>query len=342
MSFRLDEQIAAAFKSLFGIAHTGMSNRDWYAELFGRKPPLYGNQVRLEFDYGLNYYAHRDGNVTLDGDIRQTRTWNGTSWTTVASGDAIPVEKIIMPLALCNATNNQAHVALNTPIGVVDPPNVHPTDRMMDFIKFVDFGADFMPRMFWDNGSGTGPGTEITTVALPNDWVWDDDTGLLLCGANNSDQFVPAGNLPIWVQHYRYIGLKGVDNDALPGYRQAVACLAADEVGKLMSIRDDRVNGKWRVQTSDPHVFSKMPAMGVLISKSTPTVGIMQMNGPCDIFTGLNYMRSAYFVGINGNIATGPPAVGGGGFSFVQSIGKPVASDILWLSGNLHIIKRRS
>ncbi len=58
MAFRLDEQIAAAFKSLFGIAHTGMSNREWYAELFGRKPPIYGSEAWRELTYGTDFYAN--------------------------------------------------------------------------------------------------------------------------------------------------------------------------------------------------------------------------------------------------------------------------------------------
>jgi hypothetical protein len=111
---------------------------------------------------------------------------------------------------MLTATNKQAHMSLASPQASIDPANVVPANRLRDYIRFTDFGTDFMPRIFWDNGSGTAPGAEITTLALPNGWAWDADSGILLFGADTNDAFVPPGNLPVWIQHYRYTGLKGV------------------------------------------------------------------------------------------------------------------------------------
>ena len=122
-------------------------------------------------------------------------------------------------------------------------------------------------------------------------------------------------------------------------YRQPVACLAGDIVGSGVCVRGDRVNGKWRVQTADPFNGDKMPAIGILISKSTPTVGEMQLIGPCDIFSGLIPGKPYFINGLTIDLEIPDPLVGG--YAMVQNIGHAVASDILWLPGNLNMIRRR-
>lgn len=209
MSFGLTERILANFKARYGVNHTGLSNVEWFAELFEVRPPVYGSEAWLELTPGVNFYANHDAGVMLNADIRRTRTWNGSSWVSVASGDVIPVEHIIAPLAQLTATNQQGYMSLATPQGSVDPPDVTAANRLRDYIRFSDFGTDFLPRIYWDNGSGTGVGAEITTLALPNGWAWDADAGILLLGADTNGEFVPVGNLPIWISHYRYVGIKG-------------------------------------------------------------------------------------------------------------------------------------
>lgn len=122
---------------------------------------------------------------------------------------------------------------------------------------------------------------------------------------------------------------------------QDVACLSSDSVGDPMCIRGERVNGKWRVERADPTNEAKMPAIGILVSKSTPTVGVVQLFGPVmNIFTGLDLSALSYMVGTSG-IQPTPPLPGPGGYVWVQHIGKPVASDILLLLGDLWMMKRR-
>lgn len=124
-------------------------------------------------------------------------------------------------------------------------------------------------------------------------------------------------------------------------YTQDVACLSTDSVGDPMCVRGDRVNGKWRVERADPTQDAKMPAIGILISKSTPTVGVIQLFGPVmDVFTGLDLNVRAYMVGASG-ISPTVPSPGGGGYAWVQHIGKPVASDVLLLLGDLSMLKRK-
>jgi hypothetical protein len=85
-----------------------------------------------------------------------------------------------------------------------------------------------------------------------------------------------------------------------------------------------------------------MPAIGVLVSKVTPTVGVIQMYGLCEIFTGLDIVRTVYFLGVDGRLSSIQPVIGPGGYSLVQFLGTPVASDVLQINngGSLNLIKR--
>lgn len=343
MAFRSEEQLLTSFKARYGIAHTAMSNKDWFAEIFGVRSAPYAEEIWTEFPPTTNQYNYHDGGSTLDGDISQLRTWNGSSWVTTPGSNNIPVEKLVFPLTPILATNSQSHIALVTPQSSVSAPNVTPAMRLVDFIKFSDYGSDFMPRLYWDDGTGTAPGIEITTVSLPNDWVLDALGGLLLCGADVTDQFVPAGNLPIWLQHYRYIGPKGVSSGGDVQKLQEVACLMGDTVGKLVSIRDVKtLTGRWRIQTADCTDPTKMPAVGVLISKSTPTTGIMQLLGEVEsIFAGLDVTKP-YFVGPAGALVNPAPVPAPGNRVYVQKFGFPVAADVLYLTGERWLVVRKN
>jgi hypothetical protein len=123
---------------------------------------------------------------------------------------------------------------------------------------------------------------------------------------------------------------------------QDVACLSGDAVGQLMCIRGDRINGKWRVQRADPQDVLKMPAIGILVSKSTPTVGVMQWIGPVEgVYTGLDVTKPAWWVGNGGTPSESHPLVGGvGNYAFAQQIGIPVAADVFLLNVSLNMFKK--
>lgn len=108
-----------------------------------------------------------------------------------------------------------------------------------------------------------------------------------------------------------------------------------------MCIRDVRINGRWRVQKADPQDAGKMPAVGVLISKSTPTAGVIQTYGPCSLFLGLDPLRQVYFLGNDGRLSETKPVVGVDGYAFVQFLGKPVSDDIFLINngGSLNLVK---
>jgi hypothetical protein len=98
------------------------------------------------------------------------------------------------------------------------------------------------------------------------------------------------------------------------------------------------INDKWRVQKADPFDSTKMPAVGILIEKSTPTVGVVQWIGPCNIFSGL-IPGKIYHVGLSG-LTIAPPVPGGLGYSMAQIFGYAVAPGILVLTGNMLMTRR--
>ncbi len=123
---------------------------------------------------------------------------------------------------------------------------------------------------------------------------------------------------------------------SLTGYVD-VACLTTDVVGSPVSIREAPINGKWRVQTADPTDFTKMPSLGVLISKSTPTVGVAKILGVCDVFTGLTPGVN-YMVGTSGGLLEEVPISSPTGVFWGQHLGVAVSESILMLGGNVNMI----
>lgn len=121
---------------------------------------------------------------------------------------------------------------------------------------------------------------------------------------------------------------------------QEVECTATDAVNDFVYIRADKVGDKWRVEQADPDDETKMPAVGVLVSKAG-TDGIIQIVGPCTLFSGLDYTKPAYHLTSSG-IQVAPPTPGGSGYAMVQNLGKPVASDVLLLTNDTRMIKRRA
>jgi len=216
MAFRDTEQLLIAFKARFGIQHTAMSNREWFAESLGLIVPTYAEDIWLQFPPSANKYSYHNNQATLDAAIVRTRTWNGTTWVSVAGGGTIPVEKLVMPLTLLSSTNNQAWMALKVPVAIIDPDDITAALRLMDGINAATYGSDFLPRIFWDDGSTTAPGQEITTTALADGWFYDTSSGILINGSSIGDTFTLQGDSPIWVIWYRYVGFKGVGGGFSP------------------------------------------------------------------------------------------------------------------------------
>ena len=124
-------------------------------------------------------------------------------------------------------------------------------------------------------------------------------------------------------------------------FTQEVACLSTDSVGDFVCVRDLPVNGKWRVHKANPFDESKMPAIGVLISKSTPTVGIIQLIGPLvGMYSGLDHTLPC-FVGESGLVQEPPPVDLTNTYAFVQQIGFATDTTDIFLSGSIAMTKKK-
>jgi hypothetical protein len=108
-----------------------------------------------------------------------------------------------------------------------------------------------------------------------------------------------------------------------------------------MALRDVATGtGRWRVSRADPTVDAKMPALGVLVRKDTPTTGLMQRMGKVEgIYSGLNPLLPVW-VGADGRpvqIAPAPLT----GTVIVQRFGASVADGVLFLTGEIGPLTKR-
>lgn len=116
-------------------------------------------------------------------------------------------------------------------------------------------------------------------------------------------------------------------------------CTTAEAVGDFVCIADDPPNGLDVVAKADPSDFSKMPAVGVVISKSTPTRCLVQWFGETpDLFSGLS-SGEVYFVGTDSRVAEVPPVPSTVPL-FTQFIGVATAPTRLYLKPNDRMVRR--
>ena len=116
-------------------------------------------------------------------------------------------------------------------------------------------------------------------------------------------------------------------------------CTAAEAVGDFVCIVDDPPNGLDVVGKADPADVDKMPAVGVVVSKSTPTRCTVQWIGETpDIFTGL-LSGKEYFVGADSRIAATPPVPTTVPL-FTQFMGVATAPTRFYLRPNDRLIRR--
>jgi len=120
---------------------------------------------------------------------------------------------------------------------------------------------------------------------------------------------------------------------------RAAECTVAESIGDFVCIADDPPNGLDVVAKADPADFNKMPAVGVVISKSDSTHCLVQWLGETpNIFTGLA-SGEVYFVGADARIAEDPPVPTSVPL-FTQFMGVATAPTRLYLRPNDHMVRR--
>ena len=115
-----------------------------------------------------------------------------------------------------------------------------------------------------------------------------------------------------------------------------VACLSSDSVGDPVCIRDEMtVTGRWRVEKADALSRDKMPAVGVIVSKTTPTTGIVRIVGPIDgMYSGMT-VGEKVFIGKGGGIIQPAPIPLEGESVRMQRFGLVLSPNVLWLTGEV-------
>ena len=109
-------------------------------------------------------------------------------------------------------------------------------------------------------------------------------------------------------------------------------CLSTDVVGDLVYISGNIVGGDYQVQKIDPTTGAKMPAIGVIVAKLTPTRAVVQREGAVKgVYTGL-VAGKVYFAGANSQPSVTCPTPGYGGAMYVQPIGIALDSNVLQLT----------
>lgn len=118
------------------------------------------------------------------------------------------------------------------------------------------------------------------------------------------------------------------------------SCTSAEAIGKVIYVTGNPTQGIYPVRTADSGDEDKVPGVGVVIRKYSETDCLIQRFGEIhNVFSGLE-VNKTYKLNADGDLQRFIPAVGPGGYSFVQFIGTAIAEDVLWLSIEQSMKKR--
>jgi hypothetical protein len=115
-------------------------------------------------------------------------------------------------------------------------------------------------------------------------------------------------------------------------------CSSAEAVGDFVYLTD-YISGRDQVRWADPKDYSKLPAVGAIISKSSPTRCLVQWMGETpEIYTGLA-PGEIYFLGLNGKAVVTPPAAATVPV-FVQPIGIALSDKKMYVRTESNLTRR--
>ena len=119
-------------------------------------------------------------------------------------------------------------------------------------------------------------------------------------------------------------------------------CLSTDVVGKCVYISGPDISGVYQVSTADPlDGATKMPAFGIIISKSSATECQVQVSGELKgIFSSLTPGR-VVFVAVGGSITQAIPTPPLSQLAYIQSMGVALTSNVVLVMPDFSIIKRQ-
>ena len=118
-------------------------------------------------------------------------------------------------------------------------------------------------------------------------------------------------------------------------------CLATDAVGDCVYSNLDVVAGIYQVTKVDPNDETKMPAVGLIISKSTDTDCIVKMSGLVEGIYGAMDLRKTLYVDIDGGLTQALPLALPGDRMFIQAMGMAVDDGAFVLTPSATFARRR-
>ena len=111
----------------------------------------------------------------------------------------------------------------------------------------------------------------------------------------------------------------------------AANCLVADAVSNCVKVTGAAVAGLYQVATSDVTDPSPTPAIGIIISKSSPTECVVQLSGRMQgVYSGLVAGRT-YFINTAGTLDLAPPIPSIAGVAYVQAMATAISDDEVML-----------
>lgn len=116
-------------------------------------------------------------------------------------------------------------------------------------------------------------------------------------------------------------------------------CTALESVEDVVYISGEPSSGAIRVRTVDPTQRSKMPGIGIIISKSDDTNCRIKLFGVVEnIYTGLTFNGPLY-VGTDGRLTHTPPSPTVGGKIYKQIFGEAFGADMIMVTPQLMMIR---
>lgn len=113
------------------------------------------------------------------------------------------------------------------------------------------------------------------------------------------------------------------------------ACPSGVVVGDLVYITGPMSGGALQVDKVDPTQLLKMPAIGVVVDKSSPTTCTFVTSGPVQVLTGLT-PNARYYVGADGRPTSVPPTARP---LFFQVIGVALENETLLFQPSFDLVK---
>lgn len=118
-------------------------------------------------------------------------------------------------------------------------------------------------------------------------------------------------------------------------------CLAGDVLGNAVYVTGPAVGDVYQVATADPRDAAKMPALGVIVEKTSPTECFVQSLGELKgSYTGLSPGRLV-MVEIGGTLGQTFPTALPGGTARVQYLGTALSHDAVFLCPNFLLSVKR-